>query len=196
MSEPAAFPRPHAGILPPKALLLSLVAQLPLLALRWPPRPDAWQLAAGASLLLAGAVLNVWAERLFRRDGVGVCPFTDAPRVVVEGPYRISRHPMYLGLVFLCVGACLLTGVLWNLWAPAALLAYLHVRFVLREEEFLVARLGAEYERYRGRHARWLGLPPRDQRAAAPAAAPPDAPAAGTAGAGTNRKSPRPIVAR
>jgi protein-S-isoprenylcysteine O-methyltransferase Ste14 len=199
MNESTPSARPHAGLLPPKALLLSLIAQLPLLAVLWPPRPHTWQIAAGVALVVAGSVLNVRAERLFRKFGVGVCPFTHAPRVVVEGPFRISRHPMYLGLVFLSVGACLASGVLWNLWAPSALFAYLHVRFVLREEEFLVARLGTEYVNYRDRHPRWLGFPPRDQRAAAPVAAGAEvaaARAAGAAGAGTNRNSPRPIVAR
>ena len=66
-------------ILPPKGLLLALAAQLPLLLCGWPLDPPAAMVIAVAALIVAGIVLNVWAERLFRRNRVGVCPFSTAP---------------------------------------------------------------------------------------------------------------------
>src|SRR5262245_35820752 len=91
-------------LLPPRGVLLALVAQLPLLASSWPLHPAFWELAAGCALILVGAVLNVWAERLFKRDDVGVCPFTHVPVLVARGPYRLTRNPMYVGLVCLPLG--------------------------------------------------------------------------------------------
>src|SRR5262249_41122952 len=66
-------------ILPPKGLLLALAAQFALLLCRLPLHLSSLEMAAGATLLAAGVLLNVWAERLFRRNHVGVCPFTDVP---------------------------------------------------------------------------------------------------------------------
>jgi hypothetical protein len=52
-------------ILPPKGLLIAVVAQLPIMIAGFPLRPSALSMAAGALLLAAGATLNIWAERLF-----------------------------------------------------------------------------------------------------------------------------------
>lgn len=147
------------GVLPPRVLAMSLLAQIPLLAWSWPLHSGPLELLAGAALLLAGAVLNVWADDLFRKNGVGVCPFSDTPVVVAGGPYRWTRNPMYLGLVLISAGPAVLTGVYWNLASAAVLLLWLHFRFVLPEEMFLQDRLGAEYLTYASANPRWIGLP-------------------------------------
>ncbi len=151
--------------LPPKALLLSLAAQALVYVGVWPAWPGMGMVLPGAALLMAGTVLNIWAERLFRRNDVGVCPFTPVGALVWRGPYRISRNPMYLGILCISGGAALASGLSANLWATAALALYLHFRFVLPEEEFLHARLGVPYLQYALRTPRWLGLPaPRPVR--------------------------------
>jgi protein-S-isoprenylcysteine O-methyltransferase Ste14 len=149
---------PRRSTLPPLGLLYSLLAQLPLVVATWPPSPGAWHLAAGAAILVAGVVLTVWPERMFRRARVGVCPFSAVPRLVTGGPYRISRNPMYLGFVSLSAGVAVASGVLGNLWAAAALGVWLHWRFVLPEEDFLYSQLGDKYIAYRDTHPRWLGF--------------------------------------
>jgi protein-S-isoprenylcysteine O-methyltransferase Ste14 len=147
------------GLLPPRALLLSLLIQIPLVLLIWPPRPGRFLLACGMASLTAGVVLNVWAERLFRRAGVGVCPFSEVPNLVAKGPYRFTRNPMYLGLVLISASGPLITGLLWNLWPGVALAIWLHIRFVLPEEDFLRQHLGVAYLDYASRTARWFGSP-------------------------------------
>ena len=143
-------------ILPPKGLLIAMTGQLPLLAVNVPLHPSTWQVVSGVTLLMAGAALNVWAERLFRVSDVGVCPFTHVPQVVERGPYRITRNPMYLGLVSLNLGVTLLSGVLENLWSSVAFAIWLHYAFVLPEEGFLRHQLGVAFEDYSRRVPRWL----------------------------------------
>lgn len=151
-----AFGRPR--ILPPRGLLIALLAQVPVLA-AFPIRVTHWGVTAGVLLLGCGAVLNVWAERLFRRAHVGVCPFTEVPSLVTAGPYRITRNPMYVGLVLIAGAPPLLAGVPANLWSPLALALWLHFAFVLPEEEFLRQKLGLAWEVWAARVPRWLGLP-------------------------------------
>jgi protein-S-isoprenylcysteine O-methyltransferase Ste14 len=74
-------------------------------------------LAAGASLMMAGLVLNISAKIALNRS-FGV---TAANRGVKRaGPYRFLRHPMYLGYAATQLAFLLLNPSLWNLCAYAA----------------------------------------------------------------------------
>jgi protein-S-isoprenylcysteine O-methyltransferase Ste14 len=110
-------------------------------------------------LLIAGVVLNVWAERLFRRNGLGVCPFTPVPVLVTRGPYRLTRNPMYLGLVCLNLGVTVFSGGLANVWSSLTLFAWLlHYAFVLPEEIFLRHELRSAFDEYVRRVPRWFSV--------------------------------------
>jgi protein-S-isoprenylcysteine O-methyltransferase Ste14 len=150
----------RSSILPPRAFLAALLAQLPLVAASWPLRPAAFEVVAGTVLIAAGVILNVWSERLFRRADVGVCPFSPAPILVTRGPFALSRNPMYLGLVAISAGLAVATGVLANVWITTTLAVWLHHAYVLPEEDFLRDNFGAEYAKYATRVPRWI-LPRR-----------------------------------
>jgi len=150
---------PQLRLKPPRMLMLSVLFQVPAIVWSWPLKPAEAPAFVGAAMLIAGAVLNLWAERLFRMRGVGVCPFSPVPGLVSTGPYRLTRNPMYLGMVMLSASVAMMTGLYWNLAWAAALAVWLHVRFVLPEEEFLRERLGVSYLEYASRSSRWLGLP-------------------------------------
>lgn len=158
-SEQTPGSKTQRSALPPRGLMLSLSVQVPLILWSWPLKPAAVSVLAGVTVLVAGVVLNVWAERLFRKNGVGVCPFSPVSRLISTGPYRFTRNPMYLGMVLLSGGVSLMTGLYFNLVASALLAIWLHFRFVLPEEDFLRGRLGVEYLVYASANSRWLGLP-------------------------------------
>ena len=146
----------QTSILPPRGLLLALVAEAPLVAAHWPLAPGLVEAISGGALVVAGAALNVWSVRLFERKSVGVCPFSFAPALVTAGPFALSRNPMYVGLVALSAGVTLLTGVLANLWISVAFAIWLHHAYVLPEERFLRDRFGAAYDEYAKHVPRWV----------------------------------------
>lgn len=158
MIEANSSSRP-APVLPPRALLYALLGQAPLLVQAWPPRPALGWLLAGGLALLAGVALNLWADATFKRSHVPVCPFTPVPRLVEAGPYRLSRNPMYLGMVLICASLALLTATPLNLLSAAAFCAWLRWRFVLPEEAFLRAQVGETFQTYAERVPRWIGWP-------------------------------------
>jgi protein-S-isoprenylcysteine O-methyltransferase Ste14 len=145
------------SILPPRGLLFALVAQFPLISGSWPLRPRVVEVLIGVVLIVAGVVLNVWSVRLFERHAVGVCPFSPAAVLVTRGPYALSRHPMYLGLIAIALGLTIATGVLANMWISVAFAIWLHCAFVLPEEGFLRKLFGAGYDAYAGCVPQWLG---------------------------------------
>lgn len=140
---------------------LSLLAQAPALALAWPLRPSAAEVALGLAAIAAGVALNLWAEATFRRWRVGVVPFSDTPCLMEDGPFRVTRNPMYLGMVLVSAGLALATGALVNLVFPAALAAWLDRACVGPEERFLAERFADEFAAYRRRAPRWIGWPGR-----------------------------------
>ncbi len=173
MNPQGSQPSSHSfhGPRPPRALLFSILVQIPGSLLLWPPSHDAASVSLGFALLLAGGALDVWCVKLFQAHKTGVCPFSPLGGLVTAGPYRVSRNPMYLGLVMIGAGIAFVTGFAGNLWASAALALYLHFGFIVREEAFLREQLGAPYLEYSSRTSRWLGLPDGARRAA-PAALP------------------------
>lgn len=59
-----------------------------------------------------GAALNLIADSAFRTAKTTVKPFQESAALITDGVYRISRHPMYLGLVLILRGLDILLGSL------------------------------------------------------------------------------------
>jgi protein-S-isoprenylcysteine O-methyltransferase Ste14 len=113
----------------------------------------------GFLLCLAGIGLRYWSRRLFGRvfpiGNVGVqVARRKGLRVVHEGPYRLLRHPGYLGFLLVYAGLPLVIGT-WPgfllLTLPAVIL---FVRLINVEESRLLEILGPEYRHYQTRTER------------------------------------------
>src|SRR5687767_9924386 len=112
--------------------------------------------AGGWIAILIGLSLVFWALLTFFRARTAVMPHRGARRLVVEGPYTISRNPMYVGLSGLYLGLAMLFNVGWPiLLFPAAILA-LDRLVIRREERYLLDAFGADYDAYCRRVRRWL----------------------------------------
>jgi protein-S-isoprenylcysteine O-methyltransferase Ste14 len=113
-------------------------------------------LRAGALLLLVGGLLALASVRALGRGR----------ELVTHGPYRWVRHPYYLGILVMLVGAVVAMRSL-----PALILFYPAVRVTLararREEHNLGLRFGDAYHKYQEQVAFMLPLRsplPRDSR--------------------------------
>jgi protein-S-isoprenylcysteine O-methyltransferase Ste14 len=98
----------------------------------------------------------VWAARLFRKAGTTTKPFRESSVLVVDGPYRWSRNPIYLGLVGGLVGIGMLLGSA-SPFAVIPMFAVVIDRLFIRAEEVALERtFGAAYAAYKARVRRWL----------------------------------------
>lgn len=113
--------------------------------------------AAGSLLLMGGAVIE------FQPYHTTVNPKTmDTTTLVIEGPNRFTRNPMYLGLAGLLTAHALWRRS-WSALIPVAAFALVIDRTQIpAEETVLQQRFGAAYERYRATTPRWIGLPRRN----------------------------------
>lgn len=115
--------------------------------------PWAW---LGALAIAAGIGLIAWAIRLFQRVGTTHHPGEEPTVLVVTGPYRRTRNPMYIGLTAILSGIGLLAGAWPFLLAPIAFLLLMNAFRVPHEERALAEAFGADFEAYRRRVRRWL----------------------------------------
>jgi protein-S-isoprenylcysteine O-methyltransferase Ste14 len=111
---------------------------------------------AGAAVTAIGAALALWCVVTLVWFGRGTpAPFDPPRRLVMRGPYRRVRNPMYLSAILALGGAALFYGT-WALLAyAAAFAAAMHLLVVFYEEPWLAATFGDEYLAYRERAGRW-----------------------------------------
>jgi protein-S-isoprenylcysteine O-methyltransferase Ste14 len=80
-----------------------------------------------------------------------------ATHVVLDhGPFRLSRNPLYTGLIVVDIALALLWPSTWALLFVPVGIALLVVGAIVPEEKYLSAKFGAEYEAYRRRVRRWM----------------------------------------
>jgi protein-S-isoprenylcysteine O-methyltransferase Ste14 len=111
-------------------------------------------LAAGAGL--AGFGIMLWAWWLFRKAETPICPTAESSVLVTTGIYRLSRNPMYLGIVLMMAAAALWFGTLPFYLVTLAYFLVMDRVFCPFEEEKLALTFGAAFENYCRRARRWI----------------------------------------
>ncbi len=142
----------------PPLIYLSFLTLGIVLDLIWPAAviPDLPQYVNGFAFIALGVALMVFCVRRFRAAGTNVETYKPANLVVAEGPYRISRNPIYLALTLIYTGIGVAADLPWVLALLLPLLAIMHYGVVVREEAYLEEKFGAEYRGYKERVRRWL----------------------------------------
>ena len=114
--------------------------------------------AVGAVLIIAGMGLYFacafWG---FAIRGRGTpLPLDPPKKLVVEGPYRVVRNPMYWGVAFVMLGEAAVFHSFALAELVAAFAAGVILFVLLYEEPTLRGKFGEEYEAYSRRVPRWL----------------------------------------
>jgi protein-S-isoprenylcysteine O-methyltransferase Ste14 len=149
----------HPGVIAmPPLLFLGFLAAGILLHLVWriPVADSIATRLGGVVLLLTGISLVAWGRRTMLRAGTNIRPTQPATALVVTGPFRYSRNPLYIALLLLYAGIALAVGTLWPFVLLAILLPLLHWGIVRREERYLERKFGEAYARYRAVTRRWI----------------------------------------
>ncbi len=145
-------------ILPPPLIYLGHL--LSALVLQWVvPLPLPWPLPLrmlGAVLLGGGFALAALAVREMRKMHTTPDPKQPATVLVISGPYRFSRNPIYLGLLLTFLGFTLLAGTLWGVLLSPFLIGTITRSVIRPEENYLQGRFDGQYKLYRTLVRRWF----------------------------------------
>jgi protein-S-isoprenylcysteine O-methyltransferase Ste14 len=148
-ADTKSFDKIFLGALIPFGLLQPAVAGLDVVRFRWSALPLALGFLGSAIFALAIALIawslavNPYAETTMRIQA------DRGHTVVVTGPYRMVRHPMYVGSILMYVATPLILGSFWAL----AFTAFIVVLFIWRTalEDRMLRRELAGYEEFTAR---------------------------------------------
>jgi protein-S-isoprenylcysteine O-methyltransferase Ste14 len=130
---------------------ISLVA--PLLEV-----PAFIRIAAAVTIALAGGGFGLAGVISFRRARTTVNPTKPetTSSLVCSGIYRVTRNPMYAGVLFVLVAWAVFLSSAWALLGPLAFVLYMNRFQIAPEERVLSAMFGTGYSAYKSRVRRWL----------------------------------------
>jgi len=144
-------------LVPPILFLICLVA-MGLLRWFWPVQivlPTPYNLL-GLALVVAGLLVGFSGFLQFRKAKTNIRPFKEADKLVIEGPFRYTRNPMYLGLAVVLVGAWMLLGTLTPLLGVLLFVVVADRWYIEFEERMLREKCGPAFDAYCAQTRRWL----------------------------------------
>jgi protein-S-isoprenylcysteine O-methyltransferase Ste14 len=127
-------------ILPPLLNFLQ-VGQIASSGIRW----------LGLLIMLLSLVLRFWSMRVLGEYYTRTLRVTDRQAIVSQGPYRVIRHPGYLGTIFVWIGFALAVGNWIATIIQGILLFGVYGYRIRSEEAMLIDRFRNEYQEYRKR---------------------------------------------
>ena len=109
-----------------------------------------WARFLGLAILLSATALTFWARFALGLMWSAAPAVKEGHQLRTGGPYAITRHPIYTGLLGMTLGTALVAGGgLWIVPFPVSLIL---IEFKIRiEERFMTAEFPQEYPRYRKR---------------------------------------------
>jgi protein-S-isoprenylcysteine O-methyltransferase Ste14 len=110
----------------------------------------------GFLVIFLGLVMNVWSVKELKTNRTPINFFKPTTKLVVDGPFKISRNPIFLSGVILSLGISVLLGSLISFIFPVALLLILNTYYIPLEEQKLKRTFGKIYLKYKESVRRWI----------------------------------------
>ena len=96
------------------------------------------------------------ALRTMRQAGTNINPTQPTTAIVVEGPFRLTRNPLYLSLTVFYAGIATLINAFWVLLLLPVVMLLINRGVIDREEQYLARKFGEQYLHYKEQVRRWL----------------------------------------
>jgi len=142
---------------PPAIYAVSILSGI-LLQIIWPLTITSflWVRVLGLIMIGLAVALSIWADQEFKQHDTAVNPDQLPTSLVMSGPYRLSRNPMYVGLTLFQLGLALSLNSLWLVLTMIPTLLVMSYGVIDREEHFMAAKFGQNYSEYKNRVRRWF----------------------------------------
>jgi protein-S-isoprenylcysteine O-methyltransferase Ste14 len=109
----------------------------------------------GLIFIFIGILLNIWADFIFKEYHTSVRPDKQPKVLIKTGPFRFSRHPMYLGMTLMLVGLGFVLGSLASF--SGSIIFFLTMNFIfVPQEEKTMEDIFNEYKNYKKKVRQWI----------------------------------------
>lgn len=110
----------------------------------------------GVIVMVAAVLLALVCAWQFLRAKTHIEPWQPTSRIIITGVYRFSRNPIYLAMFMFQIGLGLWLANGWILLCVSLTLRLLSHFVIRKEEAYLLAKFGAEYQAYMQQVRRWF----------------------------------------
>lgn len=122
----------------------------------WPLPENPWTLFFGWVAIDASVLLMLWTAWLMLWRKTTLNPYGKPQQLLTEGPFRVTRNPIYVADTLFYMGAALLFADVWVwLFLPVVLVA-VSFGVIRHEERLLMQHFGDDYRNYMNKVRRWL----------------------------------------
>ena len=146
----------HPKILPPHAAIVSLIVVI-ILHYLFPThlisKPFNY---FGILFFVAGLLILFWSFGLFKKKETPILPGQKPTALVIEGPYKFTRNPMYLGVIIALLGIVIYLGGLLAFLSPIVFFMFVSIKFIPREERLMEKLFSKKYLDYKKEVRRWI----------------------------------------
>lgn len=119
-----------------------------------------WALYVGGGMLVAATAFTLWARTVLGSMWSSAPSVKEGHELRTDGPYSITRHPIYTGMLGMVLGSVLVTGRWWAV-AAFVLVTIYFLNKLQAEERLMAETFGERYAEYRRRTPRIVpGLRP------------------------------------
>ena len=148
------FPPPVVGIL---AIVIGYVLGrfVPIMDDFLVPAPERYWVG-GLICVLSGYVFGYWPFKLFNKTEQDAKPWTTTPEIIVEGPYKFTRNPMYVMMVLWCIGFSIILDEAWVFVLAPVCGFVIYLTAIRHEEVYLEEKFGDSYRNYKMNVRRWI----------------------------------------
>jgi len=113
-------------------------------------------LLLGCVPLLLGITLNLSADRAFKKYNTTVKPFKQSTTLITTGVFRITRHPMYLGMILILTGLAFFMGSVTPFFVIPVFAILIEKIFVKAEEKMLADTFCNNWVDYCSKVRKWI----------------------------------------
>ena len=110
----------------------------------------------GVIFIAAGTALNIFADKAMKEANTTVKPFEESSHLLTHGAFKISRNPMYFGMLLILIGVATILGSIIPFILAFIFVRIINRRFILIEEKMLLDKFGNEWLFYKNEVRRWI----------------------------------------
>lgn len=110
----------------------------------------------GVLIFIAGLSMTFYSFYLFKKNKTPILPGQKPTFMVIEGMYKVTRNPMYLGVTTALLGVSVYIGNFLALFSPLIFFLVMNFVYIPFEERLLAKLFGNKYLDYKKRVRRWI----------------------------------------